>query len=387
LESLDVDGRRIYNEGGAIDGLMLAPDHLRLEFRFAALSFTSPGKVKFKYRLLGLDRDWVDSGNKRSASYSQLPPGSYQFECIACNDYGVWNTRGAGLAFTVMPFFWQTWWFLTLCGFAVFLFGAWAVRFEIHRRMQRQVAHLEQERAIERERTRIARDIHDDIGASLTRITLLSQWIPGGPGQESGATAVLQEISGTAREVTQSLDEIVWAVNPKHDTLESLVCYMAKFFQDFLGAAHVRCRLDLPAVVPDWSLSTHIRHNLFLAFKEVLNNAVKHSEASEVWLSLRIDPAAFVFAIGDNGRGMPTPCGPEGANGRPCGPEGANGRNGMSNLQHRLAQIGGRCEIVTRSGAGTTVTFVIGRPRSARRNSAKFPRNIAPGHEEHESFR
>lgn len=356
LESVQVDGRIFDNVSKAIDGLKLAPSHMRLEFRYAALSFAAPSKVRFKYRLLGLDSDWIDAGNKRSAAYSQLAPGSYRFQCIASNGYGIWNLKGAELAFTVLPFYWQTWWFLGISGLFTLLVTAWAVRFETRRRMQRRFAVLEQERAIELERTRIARDIHDDIGANLTRITLLSQSAPNGSSQPAEASAILQEISGTAREVTQSLDEIVWAVNPKHDTFESLICYMAKFAQDFLNAAHVRFRLDIPNKVPDWPLSTHTRHNLFLAFKEVLNNTVKHSEASEVRLSLSVDPNSLVLTIGDNGRGMPIPAEPYGAI---CG-------NGIPNLQHRLAQIGGRYEVVTNSEKGTTVLFTISKIHRTR---------------------
>ena len=277
LESVEVDGHTINMTAVPPSGLKLAPDHRRLEFEFTALSLASPGKVRFKYRLHGLDRDWVDSGTRRSATYSQLPPGRYRFQCIACNGDGAWNTVGAELAFSVLPFFWQKWWFRSAGVLGVLLATAWAVRHETRRRMQHRFVLLEQERAIEEERTRIARDIHDDIGANLTRITLLSQSMPAGLDRSAEAADILQQIFGTAREITHSLDEIVWAVDPRHDSFESLICYMAKFAQDFLGAAHVACRLDLPVRVPDIALGTDIRHHLFLAFaKEALNNAVKH---------------------------------------------------------------------------------------------------------------
>jgi ligand-binding sensor domain-containing protein/two-component sensor histidine kinase len=350
LESIQVDGRLLDNSGNAIDGLKLAPNHMRFEFQFAALSFASSNKVRFKYRLLGLDRDWVDSGSKRSASYSQLAPGNYRFQCIASNGDGFWNLKGAQLAFTILPFYWQTWWFIGLSSLSAFLIIAWAARFEVRRKMQRRFAKLEQERAIEGERARIARDIHDDIGANLTRITLLSQSAPSGLNSPTEAGAILHEISSTAREVTESLDEIVWAVNPKHDTLESLICYMAKFTQDFLNSAHVRCRLDLPSIVPDWPLGTHIRHNLFLAFKEVLHNTVKHSGATEVRLALRITADSFVLEVGDNGRGIVT---------LPAAGSPRVG-NGFTNLQHRLAQIGGHYEIASTPCVGTTVLLIVG---------------------------
>jgi signal transduction histidine kinase/ligand-binding sensor domain-containing protein len=349
LESVLVDGHPVDMMAFPAGGLTLAPDHRRLEFEFTALSLASPGKVRFKYRLHGLDRDWVDSGTRRSATYSQLPPGSYRFQCIACNGDGAWNLKGAELAFSVMPFFWQKWWFRSSCVLGVLLATGWAVRHETRRRMQHRFARLEQERAIERERTRIARDIHDDIGANLTRITLLSQSMPAGPDPSAEAAEILHQISGTAREVTHALDEIVWAVDPRHDSFESLICYMAKFAQDFLSAAHVSCRLDLPVRVPDVALGTDIRHHLFLAFKEALNNAVKHAEASEVMLSLKVESAAFVLRICDNGRGLVAP----------PGDGGTIRRNGLSNLQSRLSFIGGRCEMAVNAEGGTTVSFII----------------------------
>jgi signal transduction histidine kinase/ligand-binding sensor domain-containing protein len=354
LETVQVDGHPIDMTAVPAGGLTLAPDHRRLEFEFTALSLASPGKVRFKYRLHGLDRDWVDSGTRRSATYSQLPPGNYRFQCIACNGDGAWNLKGAELAFSVMPFFWQKWWFRSSCVFGLLLATGWAVRHETRRRMQHRFARLEQERAIERERTRIARDIHDDIGANLTRITLLSQSIPAGPDPSAEAAEILHQISGTAREVTHALDEIVWAVDPRHDSFESLICYMAKFAQDFLSAAHVTCRLDLPVRVPDVALGTDIRHNLFLAFKEALNNAVKHAEASEVMLSLRVETDAFILSICDNGRGLFASPG-NGVSVR---------RNGLSNLQCRLSLIGGRCEMAVNGEGGTTVSFIIANIRA-----------------------
>src|SRR5207244_8731794 len=136
-------------------------------------------------------------------------------------------------------------------------------------------------------RPRIAKDIHDELGASLTRITMLSQAARDGL-EHSPAAAEVDRIYDTARDLTRAMDEIVWAVNPQHDTLDSLATYLGKFAQDFLAAAHIRCRLDVPMQLPTWPLTAEIRYNLFLAFKEAVNNAVKHAHTSEVWISLPI---------------------------------------------------------------------------------------------------
>jgi signal transduction histidine kinase len=226
------------------------------------------------------------------------------------------------------------------------------------RRVHRRLELLERQRALERERARIARDIHDDLGASLTRITMLSQSARGELAGEHQAAADVDRIYDTAREVTRAMDEIVWAVNPKHDTLDSLVTYLGRFAQHFLSAADIRCRLDVPMHLPAWALTSEIRHNVFLAFKEGLNNVAKHAHASEARISLELRPDGFVLAIADNGQGfdwtkLKTLAAPSAD-----GVRLASG-NGVVNMQRRLEEIGGSCEWVTAPSEGTRVRLAI----------------------------
>jgi len=332
------------------------PDHERLEFRFSGLSFVSPDRVLFKYRLDGIDRDWIDSGTKRSAFYSRLSAGTYRFRVIACNNDGVWNTNGASLAFTVAPFFWQTWWFVSACSLVGLSAFALMVRFITRRRMQRRMQELQRQNALERERARIAQDIHDDVGSSLARIAMLSQPARGDLAEPQRTAAVLSRIYSTAREVTKALDEIVWAVDPRHDTLDSLVSYMGKFAQDYLAAADVRCRLDPPVELPAWRITAETRHNLFLAFKEALNNVLKHAGATEVRVSLSLLPEAFVLTIRDNGRGF------DPRNVATNSPGRIVSGHGLPNMSHRLASIGGRCDIAGGPGQGTSISFHVSIP-------------------------
>lgn len=352
LESLLVDGEKVPVRAAAAPG-RLQPDHQRLEFRFSGLSFAAPNKVLFKYRLDGIDKTWVEAGAKRVAFYSHLPAGTYRFRVIACNNDGLWNMQGASLAFTVAPFFWQTWWFVSASLLAAAGVVAWFARYLTRRRMQRQIEQMERQHEIERERARIAQDIHDDVGASLSRIAMLSQPARGDLAAPERTAAMLARIYATAREVTRSLDEIVWAVDPRHDTLDSLVDYMGRFAQEYLTAADLRCRLDLPVEVPAWPLTAETRHNLFLAFKEALHNAVKHAAASQVRISLRLQPEAFELVVQDNGRGF-DPAQP-GSN----GPDRLAAGNGLANMRKRLARIGGRCEIDSARGEGTSVFLIV----------------------------
>jgi ligand-binding sensor domain-containing protein/signal transduction histidine kinase len=338
--------------------LRIPPGRQRFEFRFTALSLTAPEKAQFKYRLQGLETAWVDAGAKRSASYSYLPPGDYDFRVMACNNDQVWNEQGASLAFAVLPHFWQSWWFRTVAYLGGVAGVGGTVLLESRRRHRRKLAHLEHARALERERARIARDIHDDLGASLTRITMLSQSTRKSLDQPQQAAAHLEVIYRTARALTLAMDEIVWAVNPKHDTLDSLVTYLVRFAQDYLGPADIRCRLDLPVQLPAWPLTTDVRHNLFLAFKEALHNVVKHASASEVVVSLKLEPSSFLLSVGDNGCGFVH--GAANPAHSPASDRPAAG-NGLENMRRRLEDVGGACCLESVLGKGTTVNFRVRR--------------------------
>jgi signal transduction histidine kinase len=336
--------------------LQIPPGRHRVEVRYTGLSYSAPDQVLFKYRLEGMDKDWVPAGVRRAAHYSYLPPGKYTFHVIACNNDAVWNETGAQLAFAVQPYFWQTLWFRILAGATALSAVGGIVWLDARRRLQRKLERIQQQHAVEQERLRIAHDIHDDLGAYLTRIIMLCDPARGGSGNGQQATASLQRIHETASELTEAMAETVWAVNPHHDTLDSLINYLQKFAQAFLEHAGIRCRLDVPFQLPAWSLSAETRHNLFLAFKETLNNIVKHAGASEVHIGLTLEPAGFLLVVRDNGRGFTNGTAPDGVV-KDRG--GFNGGNGLRSLQRRMAGIGGRCEIRSVPPHGTSVQFKV----------------------------
>jgi signal transduction histidine kinase/ligand-binding sensor domain-containing protein len=330
--------------------LKIQPGQQRFEFHFTGLSFVAPEKMQFQYELTGWDTDWTTAANdKRVAEYSYLPPGRYTFHVRACNSDGVWNQSGASFAFIVLPHLWQTWWFrfaAVLLGMALIVGSVLAVT---RRRMRRKLEVLHRQQAIERERTRIAKDIHDHLGANLTRISLLSQSAHGDLGNTVQAAAQLDRIYDTSRELTRSMDEIVWAINPQHDTLDSMASYLGNFAQEYLVPLNIRCRLEAPLHLPHWPITAEARHNIFLAFKEALHNVVKHSGATEVSVFLTTDSTGFTLIVRDNGRGFD----PLTVRAR------AGGGNGLKNMAQRLEKIGGRCEILSRPGAGTEIKFPV----------------------------
>ncbi|HEX5222922.1 MAG TPA: two-component regulator propeller domain-containing protein, partial [Verrucomicrobiae bacterium] len=335
----------------------LPPGRHQLDIAFTGVSFTSPDRVRFKYRLEPLDKDWTDYGTSRRVTYSFLPPGKYTFRVNACNSDGLWSETDDAVAINVLPYFWQTWWFKTMLGVVGVGVVGYGFYFESRRRLRLKLERIARERELERERARIAQDIHDDLGASLTRIGMLSESATEDLQDPPRAAASLNQIYSTARDLTRAMDEIVWAVNPRHDTLDSLTNYITRFAHDFLSAAHIRCRLDAPMQVADLTVRSEIRHNLFLAFKETLNNVAKHSKATEARISIDLAQHGFRLAVADNGCGFDPACTPV----RP-----ANGRMvsgyGIAGIRTRLEQIGGNVSITSQPGKGTQVELFIPLP-------------------------
>lgn len=349
---------------GSLGGttVRVAPGTTRIEIKYTGLSFAAPEKVRFKRRLDGLDEAWVEAGSERLAVYNYVPPGEYTFRVMAANNDNVWSEHPVAFTVVMRPHFWQTVWFKLLGGLLLLLATAGAVRLRERARLQRVLEQAERERAVERERARIARDMHDDVGSHLTRITMLSETARRDPAR---AQEGLVKIYDTARSVTRAMDEIVWAINPRHDSSESLVYYLEKFSLDFLSAAGIRCRLDMPVELPAWSPGSELRHNLFLALKEALNNAVRHSGADTVTIGLEIDGTHCLLSIHDNGNGWIVSAAD------PAAADRAVSGDGLANLHERMRRAGGSCEIRSTPGAGTTVFLRV--PRADPKGSDRRP--------------
>jgi signal transduction histidine kinase len=195
--------------------------------------------VRFRIRLPGIDDEWQDVGGRRIAYYTRLRPGPYTFEVMAANGDGLSSGRPAVMQLVVAPFWWE-----------------------------RRFVHVAG--ALERERTRIARDLHDDLGSRLAHLAILAE--------TSGAADQDGRIVRAAREAGQMMDELVWAINARNDTVESFVYYLARFAEEHVAAAGLRCRLEIPVKLPDRTLAADVRRHLYLA----VTNAGKHARATEV---------------------------------------------------------------------------------------------------------
>ena len=310
------------------------------------MNFSAPDAARFKYRLEGRDSAWTDARAERVANDSNLPLGHYFFRVAAENEDGVWNETGGVLEITVLPQFWQTNLFRVVA--IIFLLGIVVaiVRIISTQKLRRELQSHRQKEILERERSRIARDLHDQLGANLTQVALLGEMAEADKNSPEEVESYAKQISETARETTHSLDEIVWAINPSNDTLEGLANYACKYAQEYLALAGLRYRADLPVQLPLTPIPPEVRHNVFFAFKEAVHNVVKHAQASEVWIRLRLSPVSFTLEIEDNGRGIENQTTPQ-------------NRNGLRNMKKRMEEIRGEFSISGGASGGTIVRLKI----------------------------
>jgi signal transduction histidine kinase len=259
----------------------------------------------------------------------------------------------------VRPPFWSLQKLLILVGALLGVLGLasvwiWLLRHQVQQRTAQlqQEVHVretaEHQRALAQERARIARDLHDDLGSSLTEITMLATASPGLNLPANEATERMETIAGKSRSLVHALDEMVWAVDPERDTLASVTQYLASYAEEYLAGLKVACRVQIPNSIPDQIVSGEVRHNLFLAVKEALNNAVRHAAATEIGFRIRVEENWLWILITDNGSGFDT--------------VGRSNGHGLLNLRNRLEQLHGQCEVDSAPGAGTTVSLQLPMP-------------------------
>ncbi len=329
-----------------------------LDVSFTALSFSAPDRIRFRHRLEGSDTDWVEDGTSRFAHYSRLPYGHYRFRVAARLADGAWQEAPVSLAFDKpAPLYLRSWAIVLYVLAGIGLVVVALVRVVSHRRLRRALVRLEQQQALERERMRIARDMHDEMGSKLTRISFLSEHAKVEAGSNGVLAGKIGSIAETSRELLQAMDEIVWVVDPQNDNLEQLAAYLGHYAVEYFQTTSIECDLRLPSAIPQHALSSEARHNLFLAFEEALNNALKHSGATTVKIEMVADLPDFEIQVTDNGRGFTVPATLGSLETRSAGRNGY----GLQNMRQRLEDIGGECLIRSPATAqgGTTVSMRI----------------------------
>ncbi len=313
------------NTGGWLQKLTAVPSvtpgqHLRLE-------------VEEKYS--------IGRGREAEVSFISLPVGDYVFRAWATDELGRPTGPSLRLPVEVRPPFYATGWFRLLGAGVLTAAMLGGARYFSWRKMQREMQRLEQRRAVEEERTRLARDIHDEMGSRFTQISLLAgRALITAPADEA-VREPIRAINGAVKELASALEEIVWAANPTSDTLEGFSNYLTQYSGAVVRDAGLRCRLDIPMELPERSLPSGIRHRLMMAVKEALNNALKHARATEVSVALALDGARLLVTVSDNGSGFD--------------PASVKRGNGLDHLERRMAEIGGTCTVESRPAGGTRI--------------------------------
>ena len=352
IEEIRLDGVPVSASSEAAS-FTIPPGKHRLELLYTGFRFDAPETIRFRYKLEGWDAGWIDAGTGRSAVYNFVQPGQYDFQVIACNSDGNWAAGGAAIRLIFASYFWQSWWFIGLASAALLSTVGGTVRLIERQKAKSRVKRLEQERALERERTRIAQDLHDEMGAKLCRISFLSEHARRDGINPAEMQEQIKSISDDSREVLHSLDEIVWAVNPQNDTLEHAASYLAQFAQDYFSMTGVECELLVPAQMPPYPVSSQVRHHLFLAVREALANVLKHSAATRIIISMACENGSLEICVADDGKGFVTnmPM----ANGS----HSQDTHDGLRNMTKRFADVGGRCFIESTVGSGTSIKFIL----------------------------
>ncbi|HEX8311374.1 MAG TPA: two-component regulator propeller domain-containing protein [Chthoniobacteraceae bacterium] len=340
IESVQADeGRLTFS-----DLVEIAPATRRIIIDYGAISLAAADKVRFRCQLRGLEREWQDVGKERSIVYPRPAPGRYEFHVIAANEDGLWSAEPAVLRFVVLQPWWEKTWIqlALLASFAAAL--VIAVRAVSHRRLRRSLAEARHRHALAEERARIARDIHDDVGARLTQLTMFTRFATRDLDAPPKAGAWLEKATVAARDALTAMDQIVWSVNPSNDTFERFADYVSNYSVEFLGGAGIDCHLDFGDEPRELRLPGPARHQLLMAVKEALRNIVKHAHASRVQISAAWSDGSLRIVIEDDGRG---------ASEIPLD----SMHNGIANMKQRLEKIGGTFHLEERACGGTRAVF------------------------------
>ena len=339
LVSITADGRPPDREG------QLTPGARSVAFSIApGDQDPAPELLHFRWRRAGIDANWAECKAGEVAIMPCGVPGTYPVEFQARHTDGTWN-HGIQRHEFVIPL---PWWQRPLRIGSIFLALALATAGLVWRRSLRRLREKLQRaqavRALEQDRLRIARDMHDDIGARLTHLALLADRALRSPGQES---EMFSKLAKEARGTVGALDQIVWAVSPQHDTLGGLIDYVCAYSTEYLSAANLSCRFELAAEKREAVVPFSIRHPLLMAIKEALQNVVKHAGATRVVVGLLTTGTTLQITVTDNGSGFVSTADPAGL------------QDGVANMRSRLSEIGGVCSISPSESGGTRVVLSV----------------------------
>lgn len=323
----------VMREGAQLEPIHLSPKENMITFQFAALNFTNAFLNKYAYRLEGFDANWIDAGHQTFATYTNLNGGQYTFRVKAANNDGLWNETGTSVLLIVHPPFWKTWWFYTL---VVILLAS--VLYLFYRIRINQLMRLQSIRS------RIARDLHDDIGSTLSSINIISSMAKNESSPKK-SNELFNTISTASSQAMELMSDIVWSINPNNDRMEMIITRMRQYASEILEAAHIDFEMHVDEKLHDLQLPLEMRKDFYLIFKEAINNLAKHSQASKAVVEIHLRHHQINLIICDNGKGFQS--------------NRTKGGNGLKNMQARTHQLKGQFEIQSGINAGTKIEVTI----------------------------
>ncbi len=330
ITSINILNKRLKGDASEV---ILMHDQNFISFEFSALDYTNPKHNQYEFKLDGLDDGWnhVDA-ERRIANYINLPAGDYTFHVTGTNSDGLWNRSGTSILITITPPFWQTWWFITIM---VILVGAIIYYLSTIR--------IKQQLAIEKIKTRLAADLHDNVGASLTEISILSE-VAVHKSNNISDLKELRSISDIARQLVDTMSDIVFVVNPERDSLYDLIIKLKDSYNEFLQSVGISFKVKNIDKTNDIKLPMEYKQNLLLIFKEGINNAIKHSQCDKIVLEANVRGDVIEMILSDNGIGhneVPMSVG-----------------NGLRNMETRANKINGRVKWRSSVKTGTEIRFM-----------------------------
>ncbi len=313
-----------------LSGFNLSASQNHLQIDFFAMGFGSGEVLRYRYKLESADQDWGPLTDQRSVNYANLSPGSYHFLVQAVSADGLVSPSPASITFSILPPIWQRWWFLALLVLLVGLIVYLLYRYRVTRLIE-----------LERIRTRIATDLHDDIGSSLSQVSVLSEVIRRRVGTEPDVSEPLSMIAGLSRDLVDSMNDIVWAINPNRDHLSDLIQRMRRFASDVLTARDIEFNFTAPDPQHNIRLGAEMRREVFLIFKESVNNIARHSSSTEADVEFQIESGWLELRIRDNGIGFD--------------PDREADGNGLASMRKRADRIGGAFDVYSKNAGGAVI--------------------------------
>ncbi len=315
-------------------------------FRWTLPDFSSPLHNQYYCRLQGIDTGWRYVGNSGEIQYANLSPGKYTVQLKAASANGVAAPNVISVPFQILPPFWKRTWFIAFVLLTTIMIFGFIVRYISQRNLKEKLLQLEKDQAVEKERNRISRDMHDDLGSGLTKIAIMSEVVKKQLNEPEKAKQQLENISASSRELVDNLQDIIWILNPKNDTLESLAAYIREHALQFFEPFETNVHFNYPLKYPNIKLSEEQRRNIFLTAKESFNNIAKHAWCNNVTIGINCDTKNINISFRDDGKGFDTD------RVRPFA-------NGLISMQHRIEQIGGHFSIQSHPGEGSLTEIII----------------------------